>query len=100
MVFFLFCFHYLKQAVGILVTQVNVDHLQQGSDFVIAHLIVVVLVGSTQVSMDPGETQETVKEAARSGDHAGDQPADNREFCNVIVVCGNFKMLPGIEHTF
>lgn len=71
MVDFLVFFHYLKEAVGILVTQVNVDHLQQGSDFVIAHLIVTVLISSTQVSMDPGETQKTVKEAARSGDYTG-----------------------------
>lgn len=54
--------------MGVLVTQVNVDHLQQGSDFVIAHLVVTVLVGSTQVSMDPGGTRKMVKEAARSGD--------------------------------
>lgn len=87
--------------MGVLVTQVNVDHLQQGPDFIIAHLIVTVLVGSTQVSMDPGETQKTVKEAAaRSGDHAGRQLAANREFCNVVVVCGNFKMFPGIGHMF
>lgn len=46
--------HYLKEAVGILVTEVNVDHLQQHSDFVVAHLVVVVLVGPAQVSVNPG----------------------------------------------
>lgn len=46
--------HHLKEAVGILVTEVNVDHLQQHSDFVVAHLVVVVLVGPAQVSVNPG----------------------------------------------
>lgn len=48
------CVHYLKEAVGVLLTEVNVDHLQQHSDFVVAHLVVVVLVGPTQVSVNPG----------------------------------------------
>lgn len=60
------CFiHYLKEAVGILVTQVNVDHLQQCPNFIIAHLIILVLVSSPQVSMDPGETHNIVKESVR-----------------------------------
>lgn len=48
---------YLEEAVGILVTQVNIDHLQQCLDFFIAHLVIVVLVSPTQVSMNPGDTQ-------------------------------------------
>lgn len=51
------CVHYLKEAVGVLVTEVNVDHLQQHSDFIIAHLVIVVLVSPAQVSVDPGEGQ-------------------------------------------
>lgn len=47
----------LEEAASILVTQVYVDHLQQCLDFFIAHLIIVVLVSPTQVSMNPGETQ-------------------------------------------
>lgn len=50
-------FCYLEEAAGILVTQVYIDHLQQSQDFVIAHLIIVVLVGPTQVSMNPGDKQ-------------------------------------------
>lgn len=46
---------YLEEAVCVLVTQVNVDHLQQHSDLIIAHLVIVVLVGPAQVRMDPGE---------------------------------------------
>lgn len=58
-------FHYLEKATRILVAQVDVDHLQQCPDFVVAHLIIVVLVSATQVSMNPSDTQ-TVKEAARA----------------------------------
>lgn len=47
--------HHLKEAVGVLVTEVNVDHLQQHSDFIIAHLVVVVLVSPAQVRVNPGE---------------------------------------------
>lgn len=60
----LVCFiHYLKEAAGILVTQVNVDHLQQCPNFIIAHFIILVLVGSPQVSMNPGEQANIVKES-------------------------------------
>jgi len=47
---------YLEEAAGILVIQVNVDHLQQRLDLVVAHLVVVVLVGPAHVGMDPGDT--------------------------------------------
>lgn len=48
---------HLEEAAGILVTQVNVDHLQQSLDFFVAHLVIVVLISPTQVSMNPGDTQ-------------------------------------------
>lgn len=52
---FRFCaVHYLEEAVGVLVAEVNVDHLQQHSDFIVAHLVIVVLVGPAQVSVNPG----------------------------------------------
>lgn len=50
-------FCYLEQGAGILITQVNVDHLEQRLHLIIAHLIIVVLVGPTQVSMNPGNTK-------------------------------------------
>lgn len=49
--------HYLEEAVGVLVAEVNVDHLQQHSDFIVAHLVIVVLVGPAQVSVNPGGRQ-------------------------------------------
>lgn len=62
-------FSYLEEAAGVLVTQVNIDHLQQCLDFFIAHLIVVVLVGPTQVRMDPGDNTIIVKEEAARAEH-------------------------------
>lgn len=55
---------YLKEAVGVLVTEVNVDHLQQHSDFIIAHLVIVVFVRPAQVSVNPGERRIWSKETA------------------------------------
>lgn len=43
----------LEQAAGILLAQVNVDHLEQPLDLVVAHLAVLVLVGPLQVAPDP-----------------------------------------------
>lgn len=48
---------HLEEAAGILVTHVNIDHLQECLDFFIAHLIIMVLVSPTQVSLNPGDTQ-------------------------------------------
>lgn len=44
----------LKQAASIVFAQVNVDHLQQPLDLVVAHLTVLVLIGPLQVAPDPG----------------------------------------------
>lgn len=44
----------LEQAAGVLLAQVNVDHLEQPLDLVVAHLAVLVLVGPLQVAPDPG----------------------------------------------
>lgn len=43
----------LEQAAGVLLAQVNVDHLEQPLDLVVAHLAVLVLVGPLQVAPDP-----------------------------------------------
>lgn len=43
----------LEQRAGVVLTQVNVDHLQQPLDFVVAHLAVLVLIRSPQVASDP-----------------------------------------------
>lgn len=44
----------LEQAASVMFAQVNVDHLEQPLDLVIAHLAVLVLIGSPQVAPDPG----------------------------------------------
>lgn len=44
----------LEQAAGIMFAQVNVDHLEQPLDLVVAHLAVLVLIGALQVAPDPG----------------------------------------------
>lgn len=44
----------LEQAASVVFTQVNVDHLEQPLDLVVAHLAVLVLIGSLQVATDPG----------------------------------------------
>lgn len=62
---------YLKEVVGVLVTEVNVDHLQQHSDFVIAHLVVVVLVSTAQVSVNPGEGRMWSRKESASVDSTG-----------------------------
>lgn len=54
----MFC--YLEEAASILVIQVNIDHLQQHLNLIVAHLVVAVSVSPTHISMNPGDT---VKEA-------------------------------------
>lgn len=44
----------LEQAAGIMFAEVNVDHLEQPLDLVVAHLAVLVLIGALQVAPDPG----------------------------------------------
>lgn len=52
---------YLEEGVCVLITQINVDHLQQGLHLLVAHLVVVVLVGPAQVSMDPGNASAQLR---------------------------------------
>lgn len=50
------CGTHLKEVEGVLVAQVNVDHLQKRPHLIVAHLIIVVFVSLTEVSMDPSDT--------------------------------------------
>lgn len=44
----------LEQGAGVLLAQVDVDHLEEPLHLLVAHLPVLVLVGSPQVASDPG----------------------------------------------
>ena len=67
------CGSHLKEAEGVLVAQLHVDHLQERPHLVVAHLIVVIFVRLTEVSMDPSGAHthtHTVKEPSDT------EPAD------------------------